>query len=71
MEISIITLSDLKKQGYSVVELLDSKDNTVGAIYLRTIDLDRIMLTKTNTTEKYFLYTPGIGVYFSNYRVAK
>lgn len=59
-------LADLEKP--PVVELLNIKQEPVGAIYLDKVKYKNFIISETNNSEKYYLYVDGIGVYFSFYK---
>ncbi len=70
MEHSLTTLfhayADLEKP--PVVELLNSERKLVGAIYFNNFRYKNFVVTETTTSEKYYLYVDGLGIYFSYYQ---
>ena len=48
-----------------IIMLEDINHKTVGALYLDKMRLDRIIISETNNTERYFLLANGVGIYFS------
>lgn len=51
-----------------IIELQNIDHKPVGAIYLDRLSYKKILITKTNNTERYYLYVDGIGIYFSFYK---
>ena len=70
METSLTTLfqayADMEKP--PVIELLNSERKLVGAIYFNKLKYKNFAITETNTSEKYYLYMDGLGIYFSYYQ---
>ena len=70
METSLTTLfqayADMEKP--PVVELLNNERKLVGALYFRNLRYKNFAITETNTSEKYYLYMDGLGIYFSYYQ---
>lgn len=62
-------LADLEKP--PVLQLLDINKNPVGAIYFDFLEYNKIMISTTNTSEKYYLFMNGLGIYFSFWEVIK
>jgi len=54
-----------------IIELQDCNHKPIGALYLKTLRYDKLAISETNNTEKYFLYIDGIGIYFSFYKKVK
>ena len=48
-----------------IIELLDKNRKPVGAIYLDKFRYKNFVVSETNSSEKYYLYADGLGVYFS------
>ena len=48
-----------------LILLEDITHKTVGALYLDKMRLDRVIISETNNTERYFLLANGVGIYFS------
>ena len=69
MEHSLTTLfhtyAELDKP--PILELL-SIDNKPVALYLDKLRYKNFVVSETNNAEKYYLYTDGVGIYFSFYR---
>ena len=67
MEHSLVTLfntyAELDKP--PIIELLNIDNKPVGALYLDKLKYRNFSITDTNTSEKYYLYIDGIGLYFS------
>jgi hypothetical protein len=51
-----------------ILELLNIKQEPVGALYLDKVKYKNFIISETNNSEKYYLYIDGIGIYFSFYR---
>lgn len=51
-----------------IIELLDKDSKPVGALYLDKLRYKSFLISETNTSEKYYFYTEGVGIYFSFYR---
>jgi hypothetical protein len=51
-----------------IIELLDKSNKPVGALYLDKLRYRNFIISETNNSEKYYLYSDGIGIYFSFYR---
>jgi hypothetical protein len=51
-----------------ILELLNIKQEPVGALYLDKVKYKNFIISETNNSEKYYLYVDGIGIYFSFYR---
>lgn len=51
-----------------ILELLNIDRKPVGAVYLSTLKYKEFIVSETNNSEKYYLYSNGVGVYFSFYR---
>ena len=70
MENSLTTLfhtyADLERP--PVIELLNNERKLVGAIYFDKLKYKNFAVTETNTSEKYYLYVDGLGIYFSYYQ---
>ena len=70
MEHSLTTLfhtyADMEKP--PVVELLNRERKLVGAIYFNNLRYKNFAVTETSTSEKYYLYVDGLGIYFSYYQ---
>jgi hypothetical protein len=60
------TYQDLDKP--PVIQLLNSERKLVGAIYFDKLKYKNFAITETNTSEKYYLYVDGLGIYFSYYQ---
>lgn len=50
-----------------ILELRNKDMLPVAAIYLDKLDFSDLALTETDTSEKYYLYSGGIGVFFTHY----
>jgi hypothetical protein len=50
-----------------ILELLNIKQEPVGALYLDKVKYKNFIISETNNSEKYYLYIDGIGIYFSFY----
>jgi len=48
-----------------IIELLDINKKPVGAIYFKDFKYKNFIVTETNSSEKYYLYADGLGIYFS------
>ena len=48
-----------------VLELLNIDKKPVGAIYLDKFKYKNFVVSETNSSEKYYLYVDGLGIYFS------
>jgi hypothetical protein len=70
MEHSLVTLfntyAELDKP--PIIELLNIDNKPVGALYLDKLRYRNFSITDTNTSEKYYLYIDGIGLYFSFFK---
>ena len=70
MEHSLVTLfntyAELDKP--PIIELLNIDNKPVGALYLDKLKYRNFSITDTNTSEKYYLYIDGIGLYFSFFK---
>jgi hypothetical protein len=70
MEHSLTTLfhtyADQEKP--PIIELLNINKKPVGAIYFDKLRYKNFIVSDTNTSEKYYLYVDGIGIYFSFYQ---
>lgn len=51
-----------------ILELLNIENKPIGALYLSKLKYKQFCISKTNNSEKYYLYIEGIGIYFSFYR---
>jgi hypothetical protein len=51
-----------------IIELLDINKKPVGAIYLDKFRYKNFIISDTNSSEKYYLYVDGLGIYFSYYQ---
>lgn len=51
-----------------VIELLNIDKKPVGAVYFDKLKYKNFVVSKTNNSEKYYLYVDGLGIYFSFYR---
>jgi hypothetical protein len=51
-----------------ILELLNIKQEPVGALYLDKVKYKNFIISEPNNSEKYYLYIDGIGIYFSFYR---
>lgn len=52
-----------------IIELSNSRHEPVSALYLDKLQLDRIAITEINkSSEKYYLYLDGVGIFFTYYR---
>ena len=51
-----------------VIELLNIEKKPVGALYFDKLKYKNLVVSKTNNSEKYYLYVDGVGVYFSYYQ---
>lgn len=51
-----------------VLELLNIDKKPVGAIYFDKLKYKNFIVSKTNNSEKYYLYVDGLGIYFSFYQ---
>ena len=60
------TFADLENP--PILELLNIDNKTVGAIYLKELRYKNFIISETNTSDKYYLYVDGIGIYFSFYK---
>lgn len=59
----------LDKAEPKIVELQNNKHIPVGALYLDKIKYDQIIVSETDSDEKYFLLLDGIGIYFTYYKI--
>lgn len=70
MEHSLVTLfntyAELDKP--PIIELLNIDNKPVGALYLDKLRYRNFSITDTNTSEKYYLYIDGVGLYFSFFK---
>ena len=48
-----------------IIELLNIKHEPVGALYLKGLRYKNLTIAETPTSEKYYLYVDGVGIYFS------
>ena len=48
-----------------IIELLDKNKKPVGAVYLDKFRYKTFAISETNSSEKYYLYVDGLGIYFS------
>lgn len=53
---------------FDIIELLDINRKPVGAIYLSKFKYREFSISETNSSEKYYLYVDGLGIYFSFYQ---
>jgi hypothetical protein len=60
------TYADMEKP--PVIELLNKERKLVGAIYFNKLKYKNFAVTETDTSEKYYLYVDGLGIYFSYYQ---
>ena len=51
-----------------VIELLNIEKKPVGALYFDKLKYKNLVVSKTNNSEKYYLYVDGVVVYFSYYQ---
>lgn len=51
-----------------VIELLNIRNEPVGALYLDKLRYKNLVVSETNNSEKYYLYVDGLGIYFSYYQ---
>lgn len=56
-------LADTEKP--PVLQLLDINKKPIGAIYFNYLEYNKIMVSTTDTSEKYYLFMNGLGIYFS------
>ena len=52
----------------TILELLNIDNKPVGALYLSELRYKDFIVSETNNSEKYYLYSDGIGIYFSFYK---
>lgn len=53
----------------TIIELSNIKYEPIAALYLDKLQLDRVVITElNNSSEKYYLYLDGIGIFFTYYR---
>lgn len=50
------------------IELQDKNHKPIGALYLRNMKYNKLVVSETNNDEKYFIYIDGIGIYFSYFK---
>lgn len=60
------TYTDLDRP--TILELQNIDHKPVGALYMDKLKYKNFIISETNNSEKYYLYTDGIGIYFSFYR---
>lgn len=60
------TYADLEKP--PILELFNIDNKPVGALYLSNLKYRNFIVSETNSSEKYYLYIDGVGIYFSFYR---
>ena len=70
---SSITLTNLfqmysEQDNPPTLELLDADHKPVAALFLKSMRFQKLVISETNNTEKYFLYVDGVGIYFSYFR---
>ena len=51
-----------------IIELLDINKKPIGALYFADLRHKNFIVSETNNSEKYYLYSNGIGIYFSFFR---
>jgi hypothetical protein len=70
MEHSLVTLFNTYAEldNPPIIELLDINNKPIGALYLDKLRYRNFSITDTNTSEKYYLYIDGIGLYFSFFK---
>lgn len=52
-----------------IIELSNYKHAPVAALYLDKLQIRSIIVTElTNSSEKYYLYLDGVGIFFTYYR---
>ena len=51
-----------------ILELLNIERKPVGAIYLDRFRYKNFVISETTSSEKYYLYVDGLGIYFSFYQ---
>lgn len=51
----------------AIIELKNHMGKIVGAVYAKTVDPTKIVISSATAEEKYFLYYQGIGIYFSTW----
>ena len=70
MEHALVTLFNTYAEldNPPILELLDINNKPVGALYLDKLKYRNFIISDTNSSEKYYLYIDGVGIYFSFYR---
>jgi hypothetical protein len=51
-----------------IIELQNIDHKPVGALYLKTLRYEDIVISETNNQERFYLYVNGVGIYFSYFR---
>ena len=70
MEHSLATMlySMADQEKPPVIELLNKDREPVGAVYLDKFKYKNFVISETTSSEKYYLYVDGLGIYFSFYQ---
>jgi hypothetical protein len=70
MEHTLVTLFNTYAEldNPPILELLDINNKPVGALYLDKLKYRNFIISDTDSSEKYYLYIDGVGIYFSFYR---
>lgn len=66
LETLIKTYSELADP--PILELQDKDHKPVAALYLKSMRYNKLVVSETNNTEKYFIYIDGVGIYFSYFK---
>ena len=51
-----------------IIELQDINHKPVAALYLKSMRYQKLVVSETTNTERYFIYIDGIGIYFSFFK---
>lgn len=60
-----------KSEKPPVIELQNINHEPIAAIYLSRLKYNKLAVSETNNTEKYYLYIDGIGIYFSYFNILR